>query len=66
MKHINTRTLANGRRRVTVELTPDETLMPIRDGFYKLGGQVDDIVSSSVLNETVQVTWCSVSQKWVE
>ena len=53
------------KRRVTVELNADETIIPVRiGGFYKLGGQVEDIVESHVLTETMQVHWCSIGQRW--
>lgn len=57
-------TLKRGRR-ITIELAPGETIFNIRDGnYYRLGGQVDDVVHSSVLQETRGVYWCSISQKW--
>ncbi len=52
-------------RRVTVELASNETLGCIKEGgYYRLGGQVDDIVQSHVITEMTNVYWCSVSQKW--
>ncbi len=54
-------------RRVTLELTPGETLGCIKEGgYYRLGGQVGDIVQSHVISEMTNVYWCSVSQAWVE
>jgi hypothetical protein len=59
-------TLKRGRR-ITVELAPGETLLNIREGtYYRLGGQVDDIVQSHVLTEMRGVYWCSITQKWEE
>lgn len=34
--------------------------------FYRLGGQVDDVVQGHVLAETRHVYWCSVTQQWVD
>ncbi len=57
-------TLKRGHR-VTVELEPGEILINVReDRFYRLGGQVDDVVAGHVLTEMRIVYWCSVSQKW--
>ncbi len=59
-------TLKRGRR-VTVELAPGETLLNVREGsYYRLGGQVDDIVQSHVIADMSRVYWCSVSQSWEE
>ena len=55
------------QRRITIELAPGETLFNVRDGnYYRLGGQVDDIVQSHVITEMRGVYWCSISQKWEE
>lgn len=54
-------------RRVTVELAQGETLGVVREGgYYRLGGQVEDIVQGHVITEMTGVYWCSVSQAWVE
>ena len=59
-------TLKRGRR-VTVELSPGETLFNVREGdYYRLGGQVDDIVQSHVIADMSRVYWCSITQKWEE
>ena len=53
-------------RRVTVELHhSDEVLMSFReDNYYKLGGQVNDIVQGHVITESECVYWCSIGQRW--
>jgi hypothetical protein len=57
-------TIKRGRR-VTVELEHCETLINIREGrYYRLGGQVEDIVQSHVITEMTSVYWCSITQKW--
>lgn len=57
-------TLKRGRR-ITIELAPGETIFNVREGnYYRLGGQVDDVVHSHVLAETRGVYWCSITQKW--
>jgi hypothetical protein len=54
-------------RRITLELAPGEAIINVREGrYYRLGGQVDDIVQSHVITEMTGVYWCSVSQKWEE
>lgn len=54
-----------GRQTTWIQLEPGETALIIRkDRHYKLGGQVDDVVSSHVLEEATEVSWCSVSQEW--
>jgi hypothetical protein len=59
-------TLKRGRR-ITVELSPGETLFNVREGnYYRLGGQVEDIVQGHVLLESRGVYWCSITQKWEE
>lgn len=59
-------TLKRGRR-VTVELAPGEVLTTLRDNsYYRLGGQVDDVVQGHVLTEMRTVYWCSITQKWEE
>lgn len=55
------------RRRITVELDDDESLLGIKENhYYRLGGQVDDIVQSHVITEMKSVYWCSITQKWEE
>ena len=54
------------RRRITIELRhDDEYLMSFRpNSYYKLGGQVDDVVRGHVITESDAVYWCSISQRW--
>jgi len=57
-------TIKRGRR-VTVELESGETLINVRGGrYYRLGGQVEDIVQGHVIVEMTDVYWCSITQKW--
>lgn len=59
-------TIKRGRR-VTVELAPNEFLTTFKANYYyRLGGQVDDIVSGHVLIAMHTVHWCSITQAWVE
>lgn len=54
-----------GKRVVTVELDADEKLMSFKDGnYYRLGGQVEDVVHGHVITESDRVYWCSVGQRW--
>jgi hypothetical protein len=57
-------TLKRGRR-VTVELSPNEYLLSFKDGaYYRLGGQVEDVVQGHIIIDAYPVCWCSVTQKW--
>jgi len=57
----------NRGRRITVELAPGEILFNIREGhYYRLGGQVNDVVQSHVITEMKSVYWCSITQEWEE
>ena len=57
-------TLKRGRR-VTVELELNEELMSIKDGaYYRLGGQVEDVVAGYIIIDAHPVCWCSITQKW--
>jgi hypothetical protein len=53
-------------RRVTVELHhEDEVLMSFREGnYYRLGGQVEDVIQGHVIIESDAVYWCSIGQRW--
>jgi hypothetical protein len=53
-------------RRVTVEIHHhDEKLMSFRpDSYYKLGGQVEDVIQGHVIIESDAVYWCSIGQRW--
>jgi hypothetical protein len=58
-------TLKRGRR-VTVELAPGEYLLSFKeDAYYRLGGQLEDVVQGHVITESYQVSWCSIGQEWV-
>lgn len=66
MKIRHRKELKNGKRHVLVELDSDETLISFNEeAYYKLGGQVEDIVRGHVITEAYQVTWCSIGQEWV-
>jgi hypothetical protein len=55
------------KRRVVLELDRDEEFAVIQNNaYYRLGGQVDDIVQSHVIADMSRVYWCSVSQSWEE
>ncbi len=57
----------SGRRIVTVELESHEGLIPVnKSGHYRLGGQIDDIVESHVLQDSYPVIWCHFEQKWID
>ena len=54
-------------RTVTVQLAVGEKLMAFQeDSYYRLGGQVDEIMGGDVITEADHVVWCSIEQKWVD
>jgi len=66
MKIIKTVAIKGGTR-LTVEVTHHEELIAIRPNtHYRLGGQMDDIVSSHTITESVEVFWNQFEQKWSE
>lgn len=66
MKILSTKQLSNGKRVVRIELGPDEEVIPLRDGcFYRLGGQVDEVMPAHVLAEAALAVWDHFDQKWI-
>lgn len=61
------RVMPDGSHKYTVIIDPtDQLLIVNKNAFYKLGYPVEDIIEGSMLIDSVPVTWCSASQKWVE
>ena len=57
----------DGVRTITVQLAKGEKLMEFKDdSYYRLGGQIDDVVAVHCIIEGKRVYWCSIEQKWVE
>ena len=75
MKITRNKELPNGRRRLTVELEPGESIHLAKPGqsfkilnpdrFYRLGEPMDDVMQGHILADADEVTWCSIEQKWV-
>jgi hypothetical protein len=66
MKTIRERINKQGKRVVTVEIDADEKLMSFKDDrFYRLGGQVDEVMAGHVITASDRVYWCSIGQEWV-
>lgn len=66
MKIIKEKINRQGKREVTVVLEDDDKLMCFRDDrYFRLGGQVDDVVAGHVITESDHVVWCSIEQRWV-
>ena len=71
---IKIRTYPSGKRVATVTLRPGESVQIVhaggqakalrQDGFYRLGGSHDDVVSSDVIADARRVAWCNVMQEW--
>jgi len=65
MKVIKQKINRQGKRELTVVLDEKDYLMSFRDdSFYRLGGQVEDVVAGHVITESEGVYWCSVTQEW--
>jgi hypothetical protein len=57
-----------GKRIATVELDRNEDLFALTQGaMYQLGEPLYDmVVHSHIIEDIKPVSWCPVSQKWVE
>lgn len=69
MKIVSDKTLKNGKRRITIELTGDKNTKFMafnEDRFYQLGGQVDDVHRGHVFTESQEVYWDGLTQEWQE
>jgi hypothetical protein len=65
MKILHTKTLKNGKRHAIVELNEGEEIVCFNeDWYYRLGGQLDDVVRGHVITESEHVVWCSIEQRW--
>lgn len=54
------------KRRITVEVDRDERLMSFNPNqYYRLGGQVEDIMQGHVIVDSEHVIWCSIEQRWI-
>jgi hypothetical protein len=66
MKIIKDFTRKDGIRTVTVQLAADEKLMAVKeDSYYRLNGQLDDVVGGYCIIDSPRVVWCSIQQEWV-
>ena len=60
-------TRKDGVRTVTVQLATGEKLIALKeDSYYRLGGQLDDVVGGYCIIDSPRVVWCSIAQKWVD
>ena len=67
MKVIKDFTRKDGIRTVTVQLAAGEKLMAFKDdSYYRLGGQLDDVVGGYCIIDSPRVVWCSIRQVWVD
>jgi len=59
-------TRKDGIRTVTVLLAAGEKLMAFKeDNYYRLGGQLDEVVGGYCITESDYVIWCSIEQRWI-
>ena len=66
MKTLREKINRQGKREVTVMLDEGDHLMCFHDDrYFRLGGQVDDVVAGHVITESEHVVWCSIEQKWI-
>jgi hypothetical protein len=67
MKTIREKINKQGKREVTVVLEDKDYLMCFReDRFYRLGGQVEDIMQGHIIIDSACVYWDSIEQGWQE
>ena len=68
MKIKRERITAAGKREIVIELDHrDEYLVAIDSReYYRLGGQIDDVVRSDALIDAQRVYWCHIEQKWID
>lgn len=67
MKITKDYTRKDGVRTVTVQLAAGEMLAAFKeDSYYRLGGQLDEVVGGYCIIEGKRVYWCSIEQKWVD
>ena len=67
MKITKDTTRKDGVRTVTVQIEEGEYLMALKfDNYYRLGGQLDDVVGGYCIIDSPRVYWCSIEQNWVE
>lgn len=61
---VNERT---GMETVTVEIPRGCSLVAVQKGcFYRLSGQMDDVVPDHVISDVSRVVWSHFEQKWVD
>lgn len=66
MRIIKEKLNRSGKREVSVVLEEGDYLMCFRDDrYFRLGGQVDEVMSGHVITESEHVVWCSIEQRWV-
>lgn len=66
MKILKEKLNRSGKREVTVVLEEGDHLMCFRDDrYFRLGGQVDEVMAGHVITESEHVVWCSIEQRWV-
>jgi len=59
-------TRKDGIRTVTVLLAAGEKLMAFKeDNYYRLGGQLDEVVGGYCITKSDYVIWCSIEQRWI-
>lgn len=60
--------IVKGKRRITVEVETDETILAFdQNKHYRLGYPLeDDVLQADRLLNSVPVFWCDIEQKWVD
>jgi hypothetical protein len=64
MNIIKEKKYENGKRSLTIVLDKGETVIALKDGLYRLGYPLFDVVPVEVLSESTPVYWDCVSQVW--
>lgn len=67
MNIIKKEKLSNGNYKLTIITSPTEKVISVDDaGYYRLGGQIGDVVQGHCIHEAQRVMWESATQKWEE
>jgi len=54
-----------GKRVVIAELGEGEELIAVdKNAYYRLGGQMDDVVTENVITDSQKVSWDIFDQTW--
>lgn len=66
MKILRERINKHGKREAVVVLDAGEHIQAINpDWHYRTGYPIEDVIAGHIILDSVQVTWCSLEQRWL-